>query len=172
MFLSLQTIWSERSRRFFRLSVTTTLLISTVLPLLAGCRSQKALRQTLANDLSQVEPISRAVDEPRVEIMQAALSSAPITVRDRARLEEIEYFDVTVNEILMIAMQNSEVLRDLGGVSLRNPDTIATRFNSGLRETDPRYRMRIEDSQRSLCRPKLLLRRLPTASQPSGSCAA
>lgn len=141
MFLSLQTIWSERSRRFFRLSVTTTLLISTVLPLLAGCRSQKALRQTLANDLSQVEPISRAVDEPRVEIMQAALSSAPITVRDRARLEEIEYFDVTVNEILMIAMQNSEVLRDLGGVSLRNPDTIATRFNSGLRETDPRYSM-------------------------------
>ncbi|MFO0975589.1 MAG: TolC family protein [Planctomycetaceae bacterium] len=141
MFPSLQTFWSERSRRNFRLSVTIALLFSTALPTLVGCRSQNSLRQTVANDLSQVEPISRAVDEPQVEIMQAALSSAPITVRDRSRLEEIEYHDVTVTEILQIAMQNSEVLRDLGGVSLRNPDTIATRFNSGLRETDPRYSM-------------------------------
>ena len=95
----------------------------------------------MANDTSVVNSISRKVDEPQVEIMEAALSSAPITVRDRDRLESLSYLDLTLRQTLEIAMQNSQVLRELGGVALKNPDTISTKYNSALRETDPRYGM-------------------------------
>ena len=73
--------------------------------------------------------------------MEAALSSAPITVRDRDRLESLTYLNLTLRQTLEIAMQNSQVLRELGGVALKNPDTISTKYNSALRETDPRYGM-------------------------------
>jgi hypothetical protein len=76
-----------------------------------------------------------------VEIMQAALTSAPITMRDRDRLESLVYMELTLRQTLEIAMQNSQVLRELGGVALKNPDTISTKYNSALRETDPRYGM-------------------------------
>ena len=112
-----------------------------VLMLAPGCSSNYHWRKTVANDTSVVNSISRKVDEPQVEIMQAALTSAPITMRDRDRLESLTYLDLTLRQTLEIAMQNSQVLRELGGVALKNPDTISTQYNSALRETDPRYGM-------------------------------
>jgi hypothetical protein len=112
-----------------------------VLMLTPGCSSNYHWRKTVANDTSVVNSISRKVDEPQVEIMQAALTSAPITMRDRDRLESLTYLDLTLRQTLEIAMQNSQVLRELGGVALKNPDTISTQYNSALRETDPRYGM-------------------------------
>ena len=58
--------------------------------------------------------------------MQAALTSAPITMRDRDRLESLTYLDLTLRQTLEIAMQNSQVLRELGVVALKNPDTLST----------------------------------------------
>ena len=108
---------------------------------LAGCRSNYHWRETVVNDTANVQSISKRIDEPRVEIMQAALTSAPITVRDRERLEALAYVDLSLREVLEIAIQNSEVLREIGGVALKNPDTVQTQFSSALRETDPRYGM-------------------------------
>jgi hypothetical protein len=116
-------------------------ILLAVLMLNSGCTSNYHWRKTVANDTSVVNSISRKVDEPQVEIMEAALSSAPITVRDRDRLESLAYLDLTLRQTLEIAMQNSQVLRELGGVALKNPDTISTKYNSALRETDPRYGM-------------------------------
>lgn len=116
-------------------------ILLVVLMLSSGCTSNYHWRKTVANDTSVVNSISRKIDEPQVEIMEAALSSAPITVRDRDRLESLTYLDLTLRQTLEIAMQNSQVLRELGGVALKNPDTISTKYNSALRETDPRYGM-------------------------------
>ena len=116
-------------------------VLLAVLMLSSGCSSSYHWRKTVANDTSVVNSISRKVDEPQVEIMQAALSSAPITMRDRDRLESLVYMDLTLRQTLEIAMQHSQVLRELGGIALKNPDTIATQYNSALRETDPRYGM-------------------------------
>jgi len=116
-------------------------VLLAVLMLSPGCSSNYQWRKTVANDTSVVNSISRKVDEPQVEIMQAALTSAPITMRDRDRLESLVYMELTLRQTLEIAMQNSQVLRELGGVALKNPDTISTKYNSALRETDPRYGM-------------------------------
>ena len=131
---------SERSM-FQCFSKTSLAGVLIFLVAATGCRSNYDWRKTVANDTSSVQPISRRVDEPRVEIMQAALTSAPITVRDRERIESLQYQNLSLREVLEIAIQNSEVLREIGGVALKNPDTVQTQFNSALRETDPRYGM-------------------------------
>lgn len=115
--------------------------LAVLMLLSMGCRSQPGWRETILNETSQVRAISRRIDEPRVEIMAVALAEAPLTVRDQSRLEQVTYRDVTLPEVMQIAMANSEVLRELGGVMLRNPETVSSRFNSGLRETDPRFGM-------------------------------
>lgn len=137
----LRVACSKEQRRWNRRAGVGTLLLAASLLSGSGCGSQYQWRKTVANETSSVRSISRRVDEPQVEIMQAALSSAPITVRDRARLEALSYNDLTQRQVLEIAMQNSQVLRELGGVALKNPDSISSQFNGALRETDPRYGM-------------------------------
>ena len=114
-------------------------LLAAILIVESGCRSNPGVRETVLNETRTMNTISQRIDEPVVEIMPSVLTSAPVTVQDKARLESISYRDVSLADVLQIAMQNSAVLRDLGGVMLRNPDVIASQFTSALRETDPRY---------------------------------
>jgi outer membrane protein TolC len=106
-----------------------------------GCRSQQVWKKTVGNDVREVQSISRQVDQPKVPILTASYSDEPVTVRDRDRLESLQYRDVSLRDVLTIAMQNSEVLRDLGGTVLRNPENTSSQYVAGLRETDPRYSM-------------------------------
>jgi outer membrane protein TolC len=118
---------------------TTILIIAIMLP--SGCRSPQVWKKTVGNDVSEVNRISRQVDHPQVPILKAAYSAEPITVRDRDRIENLKYQDVSLQDVLAIAMQNSKVLRDLGGAVLRNPENLSSKYVAGLRETDPRYSM-------------------------------
>ncbi len=49
-----------------------------------------------------------------------------------------EYWDLHLDECIQIALSNSRVLRDLGGV-LRAPDSLRTIQNPAIQETDPRF---------------------------------
>lgn len=118
------------------------LFLTVLLSIAAGCSPRNyRWRETVGNDTASVRSISRRIDEPQVEIMPAALATAPLTVRDRERLASIVYRDLNLQQVLEIAMTNSEVLRDLGGTVLRVPDTVSSRYQNALRETDPRYGM-------------------------------
>lgn len=106
---------------------------------LTGCRSPKAWQQTIANDTSAVDTITTNIDRPMMEVHPAAWSSAPVTVRHRQDLASIQYRDMTLDSVLHIALQNSEVLRKLGGTVLTNPGNIYSRFTGALSVTDPRF---------------------------------
>ena len=106
---------------------------------LPGCHSKNALHETVGNDTVAVDRISRQIDEPSVEIHTAALSAPPVTVRFRKELDSLTYRDLTVDEVLRIALKNSEVLRELGGTVLTNPDRIQSRYANALRHSDPRF---------------------------------
>ena len=122
------------------LTAATTLVTACGLLLTtSGCASRDAWKETVGNDVARVDRISQQIDQPATEIHTAAYSQAPITARDHLNLEDIEYNDVTLDEILQIAMSNSDVLRELGGTALRNPQLMATRFTRGLQSTDPRF---------------------------------
>ena len=104
-----------------------------------GCRSRDVWRETVGDDTSHVDYIARRMDCPTAEIHPAAFAEAPVTIRHKADLDAIRYRDSTLDEVLQIALQNSDVLRELGGTVLRNPASIHSRFTNGLHVTDPRF---------------------------------
>ncbi len=132
---------SSQQTRYSRCNVALRSLLSAVVLTLCGCRANPGWRETVLNDTTEMQAISARIDEPQVEILPVVLTSAPITVRDKSRLENLSYSDVSLTDVLRISMQNSEVLRELGGVVLKNPEVVSSRFASALRETDPRYSM-------------------------------
>lgn len=115
------------------------LTASMLLLVTSGCRSAQTWDETVGNNTVAVDRISQAMDHSTPQIHTAAWSDAPVTVRDRADLAALSYRDMSLDELLRIAMQNSDVLRELGGTVLRNPDSIHSRFTGTLANTDPRF---------------------------------
>jgi outer membrane protein TolC len=104
-----------------------------------GCRSREVWQDTLGDDTAQIDHIARRMDCPTAEIHPAAFAEAPVTIRHKADLDAIRYRDSTLDEVLAIALHNSDVLRELGGTVLRNPASIRSRFTDGLVVTNPRF---------------------------------
>lgn len=50
-----------------------------------------------------------------------------------------EYWDISVEEAIQLALANSKVMRDLGGAVVRAPLTTRTTFDPAIAETDPRF---------------------------------
>ena len=89
-------------------------VIASGVLLLAGCSTPAAWQETVGNDTSAIDRVAARVDQPATEIHTAAMFQAPLTARDQIRLDEISYVDVSLDEVLRVAMTNSDVLRELG----------------------------------------------------------
>jgi outer membrane protein TolC len=50
-----------------------------------------------------------------------------------------EYWNISLEETIQLAMANSRVLRDLGGAVVRSPGTTRTAIDPAIVETDPRF---------------------------------
>lgn len=50
-----------------------------------------------------------------------------------------EYWDITIEETIQLALANSKVMRDLGGAVVRAPLATRTTLDPAIAETDPRY---------------------------------
>lgn len=107
-----------------------------------GCATQPgAWQKTVGNDTSEVDYVTKQVDNPSPPIFhEVSHTSAPITAHVVAD-SELAYDDRRLDEILRTGLQNSPVLRDLGGVILRSPDTVNTTLATRLQQTDPRFGM-------------------------------
>lgn len=142
-FVVTRPVSSNRNRRAMRainfVGIASCIICTLILLMLTGCRSADTWRETVGNETSQIDRIAHKVDHPVPEIHQVAWSAAPQTLRDRDDLENITYKDLTLDSVLQIAMQNSEVLRRLGGTLLRNPESVHSRFTGPLAVTNPQY---------------------------------
>lgn len=127
----------SRVRLFARFFLASS--VSLALIAICGCRSTRALPETVGNQTQAVDRITRQVERPSVRVHEAAYSAAPVTVRDRVGIDQQSYRDLTLDEVLHIAMQNSDILRELGGAVIRNPGSALTRLRPGLNNNDPRY---------------------------------
>jgi outer membrane protein TolC len=54
-------------------------------------------------------------------------------------VETAEYWDVSLEEVIQLALANSKVMRDLGGAVVRAPATTRTTLDPAIAETDPRF---------------------------------
>ena len=50
-----------------------------------------------------------------------------------------EFWDVTLDEVIHYALQNSDVIRDVGGRVLTTPSGLQTKYNPGIEYTDPNF---------------------------------
>src|SRR5690606_3947184 len=64
------------------------------------------------------------------------MTPPPLTVR---HLDQVEYRDISLDEVVHFALGNSKVMRDLGTTLLRSPETVETRFITASQYTDPQF---------------------------------
>lgn len=60
----------------------------------------------------------------------------PVTLLDA---ENPEYWNLSLAEVIEVALQNSQVLRELGGAVVRSPEATRTTYDSAIAESDPRF---------------------------------
>lgn len=88
---------------------------------------------------SAYPPIVTQIEYPDVDPASLAdenirHSPAPHTVR---HLEEKPYWDLSLDEALRIALQNSQVMRDIGGRVVSVPAAVRTVYDPAIQESDP-----------------------------------
>lgn len=127
----------SRMKKFARACLITASSVA-----IAGCAaSPDVWSKTVKNNTCEIDRISATVDSPSPEIYPSSYAADPITpgmIRDS---NFSAYTDMRLDDVIRLAMQNSTVFRDLGGVVLRSPDSVQTRLNLGMTETDPRFSM-------------------------------
>ncbi|MBC7816379.1 MAG: TolC family protein, partial [Planctomycetaceae bacterium] len=129
----------QTPRRFAVRRAAVLFFLSAVLASVVGCSTYDTLQTTVGNHTDEIDSITADAENPVPEIYPAAHASAPITAKSLRENSEIQYREISVGEVLQIALENSEVLRELGGTILRTPEGIRTRYATGLQQTDPRF---------------------------------
>lgn len=107
-----------------------------------GCATRtRPWHKTVGNDTTEVDRVTLEIDNPAPPIFhEASHTTAPVTA-DVVDSNEISYVDRSLDEVLRDALQHATVMRDLGGVILRAPDSVRTTLATQIQETDPRFGM-------------------------------
>ncbi|HVT29895.1 MAG TPA: TolC family protein [Lacipirellulaceae bacterium] len=124
-----------------RLRSILTLVLAGTLVLPSGCcfQSDRKFKSVVPPDTyktmaSEIEyPAESACTQMNTD---ESLSSPPPWTIDTKGAPQ--YWDMSLEEAIRIALQNSRVLRDLGGAVVRSPATTRTAMDPAVTETDPR----------------------------------
>jgi outer membrane protein TolC len=108
---------------------------------LSGCGVWKQRKMTYEehDGASVYDSTSLQIEEPvfeREDPFDLSATAAPITIQDD---EPPAYWDMHLEQVIQLALQNSRVLRDLGGMVLKTPTASRTNFDPSITETDPRF---------------------------------
>lgn len=123
-----------------RLSKLLRLLLAGSLAL-PGCalKDKPFLGGAPADDLTHYRNFATEIeypDEPVPENPQALENLPPSSIGEDSTPE---YWDIKLEEAIQTALNNSTVLRDLGGTLLRTPSLIQSIQEPAIRESDPRF---------------------------------
>lgn len=110
-------------------------LLILILAALAGCRNGKKCEPDHARYIQAATSIEYP-DLHAPPISEASFTSAPMTI---SASPPERYWDLTLQDAVQLALSNSRVLRDIGGVLLRSPGGARSTYDSAISETDPRF---------------------------------
>jgi len=126
--------WEQHvTRRRLRRWTTWLLVFTTLFP--AGCLSHGQFR--FREELAHYQTVATQIEYPDVNVGHASgveETQEPFSVR---RDEPAEYWPLTMDEAIRIALTNSEAIRDLGGRVVAAPATTVTVYDPAIAETDP-----------------------------------
>ena len=111
-------------------------IILALLAAVAGCGLRNA-RERFSDELMHYQQLmQQTVFEDAACNAPVATATAlePVTIDDAA---PPQYWNLTLQEVIQLALANSTVLRDLGGALVRAPGLVDTIYQPALHETDP-----------------------------------
>jgi len=111
-------------------------IILAVLAAMAGC-SLRNPRERFSDELMHYQQLmQQTVFEDAACNAPVATATAlePVTIDDAT---PPQYWNLTLQEAIQLALANSAVLRDLGGALVRAPGLVETIYEPALQETDP-----------------------------------
>jgi outer membrane protein TolC len=107
---------------------------------LPGCALRdQPLQLSPGGDLDHYRKVATEIEypeEPVPENSQAIQNLSPDVI---GQDEQPEYWDLQLEEAMQTALQNSTVLRDLGGTLLRTPALVHSTQQPAIAESDPRF---------------------------------
>ncbi len=104
----------------------------------SGCRQQRPAVDAPYPESAMGVALTR-IEYPDAEVPSHDLMfpvEAPRTLRD---MSDVQYWNLSLEETVRLALVNSPVLRDLGGAVVRAPDTTPTSMDPAIIETNPRF---------------------------------
>lgn len=105
-----------------------------------GCvTSPRTWRKTVGNDTADVDRVMTEIDNPAPPIFHEASQTSPPITADVVAANEMTYLDRNLDDVLRDALQHSIVMREIGGVILRSPETMRTTLQTQIQEADPRF---------------------------------
>jgi hypothetical protein len=104
---------------------------------LPGCLCLKQ-DVTFDDDLTHFETFATEIEYPDVA---APASDEVLCTQPPRKIDDPqpEYWNMTLQEAIELALAQSEVMRDLGGTLIRSPGTVETPYGPAIRETDPQH---------------------------------
>ena len=130
---------SRSVKKLCRNSMNLTLLFAISA---SGCvTSPKTWQKTVGNATRDVDRVMSEIDNPAPPIFHEASATARPMTAEVVSEADLTYVDRRLDDVLREALQHSQVLRDIGGVILRAPDSMRTNLATRIQEADPRYGM-------------------------------
>lgn len=106
-----------------------------------GCHAQKSdLNLRLSDQLKHYQAAALQLEDADRDLLcrdPSVVGALPPQTLDNSLPPQ--YWDMSLEEAMGLALQNSQVLRDLGGALLRAPGTLRTVHGPAITETDPRF---------------------------------
>ncbi|MFC1597469.1 TolC family protein [Planctomycetota bacterium] len=112
-------------------------LLASVFIALPGCLFPKR-DFTFDEDLAHCQAVATRIEYPCAHAPyneDLLCEQRPRTLGD----PEPEYWDMTLEEAVYLALTTSDVVRTLGGAVFRAPGTLRTAYNPAIRESDPQF---------------------------------
>lgn len=117
------------------------LLIAAVLMTGPGCSSflSKAVEEEFVENEEFYQSAMTEIEYPNVEEIDEGDTIGTQSPATLASSVNPEYWELSLEQAVQMALQSSKVLGDVGGVSLRTPASLHTKYDAAITEADPRY---------------------------------
>ncbi len=123
------------------LSARIVLLFVTVVMMGSGCSQflSSSPQDEFVENEALYERALTEIEYPDVDEIDEGDTFGTQAPASLSNKENQEYWDLPLEEVVRLALQNSKVLGDVGGVSLNSPGSIHTKYDAAITEADPRF---------------------------------